>query len=165
MEFAFVMELGEGEQAVWSATLLNRWMLALGAALAVAGFAVGLLADWVLAIALLAASVVLLLFGAIRVSVDRGGLHVHYGVLGWPRSFVAIDRIEAATVVDVRPARWGGWGYRGSLKLARRAAVVVRRGPGLRLDLRGGRAFVVTIDEPETPAALLNAEVARLTAE
>ena len=45
----------------------------------------------------------------------------------------------------------------------RQAAVVLRKGPGLRLDLVGGRVFVVTVDGPEVPASLLNAEVARRT--
>jgi len=61
----------------------------------------------------------------------------------------------------VRPMKWGGWGYRGSLKLMNQAALVHRAGPGIRLDLDGGKIFVVTIDEPEQPVALLNAMVDR----
>ena len=57
---------------------------------------------------------------------------------------------------------WGGWGYRGSLALVKKAAIVLRAGPGLRLDLLNGRTFVVTIDDPQTPAALLSAETERL---
>jgi hypothetical protein len=57
--------------------------------------------------------------------------------------------------------QWGGWGYRGSLKLMKQAAVVLRAGPGLRLDMTGGRVFVVTIDDPGTAAALLNTEAGR----
>jgi hypothetical protein len=36
------------------------------------------------------------------------------------------------------------------------AAVVVRRGPALRLSLRDGKTFLVTVDDAETGAALLN---------
>ena len=43
-----------------------------------------------------------------------------------------------------------------------RAAVVLRAGPGLRLDLHDGKTFAITIDNPETPAQLLNAEASRL---
>ena len=43
-----------------------------------------------------------------------------------------------------------------------RAAVVLRAGPGIRLDLHDGRVFVVTIDDPDVPAQLLNAEASRL---
>ncbi len=66
-----------------------------------------------------------------------------------------------ASVIDVRPMQWGGWGYRGSLKLMRKAAVVHRAGPGIRLDLTDGRVFVVTLDNPEVPVALLNTEAGR----
>ena len=65
--------------------------------------------------------------------------------------------------IDVRPTEWGGWGYRGSPTLMKRAAVVLRAGPGIRLDLHDGKVFVVTIDNPEIPARLLNTEASRLT--
>ena len=42
------------------------------------------------------------------------------------------------------------------------AAVVHRAGPGIRLDLDDGKGFVVTVEDPETPAGLFNAEVNRL---
>ena len=38
------------------------------------------------------------------------------------------------------------------------AAVVHRAGPGIRLDLNDGRIFVVTVHDPEAPAALHGAE-------
>ena len=43
----------------------------------------------------------------------------------------------------------------------KRAAVVLRAGPGLRLDLKDGKIFAITIDNPETPAQLLNTETSR----
>ena len=46
----------------------------------------------------------------------------------------------------------------------KRAAVVLRAGPGIRLDLHDGKVFVVTIDDPDIPARLLNAEASRLEA-
>lgn len=46
----------------------------------------------------------------------------------------------------------------------RQAAIVHRAGPGIRLDLADGKVFVVTVDNPETPVALLNAKVNRLPA-
>ena len=36
------------------------------------------------------------------------------------------------------------------------AAVVLRRGPALRLALRDGKSFLVTVDDPATGAALLS---------
>ena len=64
-------------------------------------------------------------------------------------------------VIDVRPGEWGGWGYRGSVKVFGRAAVVLRAGTGIRVDLVGGRAFAVTVDDAETGARLLNDLAAR----
>jgi hypothetical protein len=43
----------------------------------------------------------------------------------------------------------GGWGYRGSLKLLRQAAVVTRGGDALDVRLTGKRRFIVTVDSPE----------------
>lgn len=37
-----------------------------------------------------------------------------------------------------------------------RAAVVLRRGPAVRLDLGDGRTFLVTVDDPENGAGVLN---------
>ena len=102
-------------------------------------------------------------FSRIRVTADRSGLQVLYGFFGWPRTSVPIHCIATAQAIDIRPADWGGWGYRGSLTLMKRAAVVLRAGPGIRLDLHDGKIFAVTIDDPENPVRLLNAEVSRLT--
>ena len=77
---------------------------------------------------------------------------------------VPLRRIATAQAIDIHPTDWGGWGYRGSLTLMKRAAVVLRAGPGIRLDLHDGEVFVVTIDDPDRPARLLNAEASRLTA-
>ncbi|MCE2527603.1 MAG: DUF1648 domain-containing protein [Actinomycetia bacterium] len=156
------MTLAPGERVFWSSTLTARWplplsMVPLAVALAVARF----VEPWVVLL-LLVAAVALASFGRIRVTADRSGLQVRYGFLGWPRTSVPIHRIANAQAIDVRPVEWGGWGYRGSLAVMRRAAVVLRAGPGLRLDLHNGKVFAVTIDDPDEPARLLNAEVARL---
>ena len=98
-------------------------------------------------------------FAVIRVVADSTGLQVAYGPFKFPRTRVTIDRIARASAIDVRPMRWGGWGYRGSLTVGRRAAVVVRGGPGLRLDLTNGKVFVVTIDDPQRAADVLNAAI------
>lgn len=68
------------------------------------------------------------------------------------------ERIERASAVHIDPARWFilgvGWGYRGSLTLFGRAAVILRTGPGLRLDLTDGKSFYITIDDPDTAAGV-----------
>jgi hypothetical protein len=88
------------------------------------------------------------------------GLRIGYGPIHLPRTHVPLDRMAVATAIDVRPMRWGGWGYRGSLRWFRQAAVVVRGGPGIRVDLRDGRVFVVTVTDAATGAAALNEAIA-----
>lgn len=101
------------------------------------------------------------LLSSVRVSAGQHGLRVRPGLVPWPAVVLPLDRIERVAAIDVRPLQWGGWGYRGSLRLLRRAAWVVRRGPGLRVDLRDGGVFVVTVDDPEGAAAVLNGLLAR----
>ena len=89
-------------------------------------------------------------------------LTVRHDFLGRPRTRVPIHRIATARAIEIRPSDWGGWGYRGNFTLMNRAAVVLRAGSGLRLDVYDGKIFAIAIDTPETPAQLLNAEACRL---
>jgi hypothetical protein len=95
--------------------------------------------------------------GSVRVSVGTNGVRVRPGILPLALVRLPLDRIQSAQAIDVRPMQWGGWGYRGSLRFATRAAWVVRGGPGLRVDLRDGSTFVVTVDDADHAAAALNA--------
>ena len=161
------MDLAPGERAFWTSTMSAGWPLLLGAAVLVVGVILAQLMEpsirlWI-SIALLLPGIAVITFSRIRVTADRSGLTVRYGFLGWPRTSVPLSRIATAQAIDVRPTEWGGWGYRGNLTLMNRAAVVLRAGPGIRLDLLDGKVFVVTIDDPDIPARLLNAEASRLT--
>ncbi|NNF63210.1 MAG: hypothetical protein HKN07_03050 [Acidimicrobiia bacterium] len=155
------MLLAEHEHAVWSARLHNRWLLVIGVCITIAGVVFALYIQWWTLLPMATSGLAVLTFASLRVRADGDGLHVSYGILPWPRTHIPVNQIETASVIDIRPMEWGGWGYRGSLKLMNQAAVVHRAGPGLRLDLKDGKVFAVTVDNPETPAALLNAEVAR----
>lgn len=90
---------------------------------------------------------------AFHMRVDASGLGV-VGLLGWPRVRVRAGDIATVEVVQVSPlGEFGGWGYRFSLGVT---GVVVRAGEGIRVTRRSnGRAFVVTVDDAETGAALL----------
>lgn len=57
---------------------------------------------------------------------------------------IGLDRIETAEAIEVDPHEWG-WGWR--LRSVRRHAVVIRKGEGLLVALRGGGEFVVTVDD------------------
>ncbi len=93
----------------------------------------------------------------ITVVVGGRGLSVGFGPFQWPKVRIPLDRIEHVSCIDVRPTQWGGWGYRGSLTVMRQAAVVLRGGSGIRLDLKGNKTFVVTVDDAEVGASVLEA--------
>jgi hypothetical protein len=65
--------------------------------------------------------------------------------------------IEGAYARNFSFAEMGGWGYRGSLRLMRRAALVTRRGNALELELSRRRRFIVTVDEPDEFVSALRA--------
>lgn len=155
------MDLTSGQHAVWAETVHGVVLERLGAALVVAGLILAWVVSWSLILPALAIGAATLALATLRVRADRTGLHVKYGFVPWPRTHLEVGDMLTATVIDVRPMQWGGWGYRGSLKLMNQAAVVHRAGPGIRIDLKGGKVFVVTVDDPETAVALLNAEIAR----
>lgn len=145
----------------WDSTLQVWWPLLISLPGLVAGGVIAQLVHLWFGIALMAAALAVAALCRIRVSADESGLKVSYGLFGWPRTSVPLDRMAEVQPIDVVPIEWGGWGYRGSLKLMKRAAVVLRAGPGLRIDLRDGKVFAVTVDDPHAPARLLNAEIAR----
>ena len=104
---------------------------------------------------------VYLAFGWIKVTVDVRGLQIRYGVLPRPVTSVPLDDIRRAERVDLAPFEWGGWGYRGSRKVFSRAAVVLRGGDAIKLQLTDGSEFAVTVDDAATGAALLSDLLAR----
>ncbi len=154
--------LGDQESATWTRRLRSPWFLlfaGIGVVFAIVGLFVGLIP---LVVVGLVTAIVNVEAHTIRVRVDRLGLRIAWGPFGVPATRITLDRIATASPIDVKPREWGGWGYRGSLRFWGRAAAVLRRGPGIRVDLRDGRTFAVTIDDADTAAALLNDYVARV---
>ena len=102
-------------------------------------------------------AIAILPFTQIKVTTGPNGLTINYGRFGWPQQNIPLDQIEHASVMDdLNPWKWGGWGYRGMLWLFRRAAVNLRRGPAIRLQLTRRRVFVVTVDQPALGVNVLN---------
>jgi hypothetical protein len=91
-----------------------------------------------------------------RVEVGAAGLAVQSGVFPFLHVRFPLEQIRQADAIDVNPWRWGGWGYRGSVRVFRRAAWILHKGEGIKLDLVGGGWFVVTVDDAATGAAELN---------
>ncbi len=81
---------------------------------------------------------------------DRGrGLEIVYG-FGLVRQRFQSGEILSAQAHSLSFLEMGGWGYRGSLRFLKYAALATRRGDALELSLSGRRRFVVTVDEPES---------------
>ena len=106
----------------------------------------------VVAFAFLVQLIAILLFLRVVVRVVQGesgrSLVVAYGPGGHIRQVFEPSEIESAEVRELSFTQMGGFGYRGSLRLLRRAALSTRRGDALELHLTRGRKFFVTVDDP-----------------
>jgi hypothetical protein len=161
------LPLAPGERAYWSGSAFNGGLVLLALFVMLEGGVLHLafsktpgMAEW--NVALHAFVVILFMFmWKVRVTLNERELTIHYGQLGWPRQRIPLDRILSAQTFELVPMEHGGWGYRGSLKLTKRAAVVVRSGLALRLELEGGKRLSITVDDAETAARLINGFVNR----
>jgi hypothetical protein len=103
-------------------------------------------------VALAALVSVIMIFSRVIVRVvqtsDGRALEVVYGPGGFVRQVFEPGEVEAAYARHLSFAQMGGWGYRGSLRLLRQAALVTRRGDALEVQLTRKRRFIVTVDEP-----------------
>ncbi len=91
----------------------------------------------VVAAVLIVAALVVVALARIRVLVDAEGLRVRGVLVPLPLRSIPLERILAVEALVVEPLDWGGWGYRG---LPGRFAIVLRRGPGIVVTTRRGRA-------------------------
>jgi hypothetical protein len=151
--------LGTGP-ALWQGRCRSRF-----AAPTATGFlaAAGLLAILVhpVWIILAAGGLCVLALVEIRVRIMPTALTITYsGPLRWPRTTIALRDVRAVEMIEVDPSRHGGWGYRGSLRLQRRAAVNLRRGPGVRLTLTNGARFVFTVEDATGAAEAIHRAIA-----
>lgn len=159
------MELGETEIGAWSRTVTASMFLwvTLGVVALTAVIYVPLLINGGLEVAgfglivMVAAALVCASFIRLRVSVDWRGLRV-VSLFGIPLKRIALAQVAVVEATEIRPMDWGGWGYR---VMPGRSAVVLRSGPGLVVTTAADKQFAITIDDPEQPAALLQALAAR----
>jgi hypothetical protein len=140
----------------WTGHASNRATLPIIAAIGIASIYLAAQGHLLLASLQVPVMIVLELLSTIQVTVDATGVTVRYGHGGWVRQRIDMERVGSASVTQLGAFSPYGWGYRGSLKLLKRAAVVVRAGTGLRLDLRDGRRFVVTVDDAQSASHLIN---------
>jgi hypothetical protein len=156
------IELKGEQRAVWLASAHNRWLWLLGVLPLLSALFTTRTSSTMGVVTSIAAIATLLLadaFSRVRVTVDRHGVRIRCGYLGLIRRSIALADITHAEVFQLAPMAHGGWGYRGSLWLMRRAAIVVRGGTALRLALASGKEFSVTVDHADDGASLINGMV------
>ncbi len=145
-----------GQHATWTVSVSTRWLRAIALCFVVFGAWL----QWVLTgpvgFVLVVIALPILVLASYRVTVDARGLRIGLGPFGTPTLRFPIEEILAAEAIDLRPSEWGGWGYRGSVKLIRRAALVSRAGEAIRLELTEARQFAVTCDDAVLGAGVLN---------
>lgn len=148
--------LRAGERAVWTGRAHSRWPFSTWLLVAVLGPGM-LYGDRIgqLLVAVVLVVVCLLGFTSVRVTVAARGVTVGYGVLRLRLTRIPLRRIASAEAVEQEKFGFP-FPFAGSLLVVGRASVVLRRGPALRLTLRDGRTFLVTVDDAATGAGLLN---------
>ncbi|GAB3466532.1 DUF1648 domain-containing protein [Actinophytocola sediminis] len=147
------MDLAPGERVSWSRPMSSPWLAALGVLLAVGGVLLGWSVGWGTGWLVVVAGLLVCLLSSAKVTVDRRGTTVAFTALGWPRTRVALDRTESAVAEHVSPAQFGGWGYR---IVPGASGFLLRSGTALVLTRTSGRRFVVTVDDAETAARVVN---------
>ncbi|MFJ6215936.1 hypothetical protein ACIQGZ_21760 [Streptomyces sp. NPDC092296] len=161
--------VGPAGPPLWIGSARNghQWLLAaVGAACLALGILVAVsvpdtdgTAAWVMTVAGCLAVGLLLLTGTlafvhVHVRIDREALEVRCGHVGLPRRRIPLRDVVDASFQPCTPMQWGGWGYR--YRQSHGAAVVVRKGPALVLELGGGRRFTVTVDDPEAAVRVIH---------
>ena len=151
-----MIELAPGTTPVWASRGRGPLLVIIGVALVVIAIVIWTVASVVLALV----AIPVFMFAEVRATIANKGVVVSMGWLGIPSWTVPLTTIEGADVEDVRPMAYGGWGYR--VRPGARA-VVVRSGPGLRIRRVDRPDLVITVDDPENGAGLINALIARRT--
>ncbi len=150
--------LGATERAMWVSTAHNDWMVLF--AVALGGVTAALLAvgpSWIAA-TIGVTAIACAAFARIRVQIDERNVRIAFGPWGFPRMRVPLARVREARAIELAPLSWG---YRGSLRIGGRAAIIVRRGEAVELRLDGGEILSITVDDAATGAGLVNDLVAR----
>jgi hypothetical protein len=146
--------LGADERVIWTATVRMRGADEVSAVATVLVAVAAVLAGQPVLLGFLLIPVLLVLLGRWRVTVDRTGLWAR-GLLGAPRTGVALGEVVRADVVPLHPMReFGGWGIRSDLK--GRYGLVLRAGDAIAVQRAGGGVFVATVDGADEAVALLN---------
>jgi hypothetical protein len=159
--------LGEGERATWiRSTAANpRVILGLvGILLVVTAVCVLVVVHsdgrvWPIVIIPILLIGVALTNLAWTVRIDDTGVRAR-SAIGIPTITIHLADIASADVLDVNSfTEYGGWGFRWGFN--GRMGVIVRSGEALEIRRLKGLSFVITIDDADSAAALINSLIAR----
>lgn len=142
-------------RTTWSGTATNQFLLLVAVLIAVSSVYLFIIDEKWWAFAQLAAAMTAEWVSYLRVEVDNKAVKIVYGRLGLIRQTIPLERISAVSVASAKPFRHGGWGYRGSLSLFKRATVITRAGSAIRLSLTGRRELVISVDDASTGASVI----------
>ncbi|MFF4799830.1 hypothetical protein ACFY1U_15630 [Streptomyces sp. NPDC001351] len=144
-----------GKRTVWYRSQFSSWMIAVGVVLAIALVVIAAIdAPYrTVSLVLLLAAAAFLVTGGIKVTVSSHGVTVASALVPFLRRRIPIERIVHASARWTRPLEVGGWGYRWKPGLS---AVSLREGDALWLELVRGTHFVITVDDAQTAAELVN---------
>lgn len=154
------MPLGDQESGAWSRTITSKVLLWLPVGLLVF---MGLIfipafmegdpsAIWISVVTMGLSAVVVAMIAHMQVTVDWRGLRIVSTLGHIQLKRIPLEQIVSVEVTEIRPAEWGGWGYR---VMPGRSAVVMGAGPGLIIATTAGKQFAVTVGDPGTAASLL----------
>jgi MFS family permease len=153
--------LRPGQRAFWSGRAANPAML--WTLLLVPGAIVLLSAGipWPTAvwIALVGIAVTAVSY-RLRATVGTTGVTIRFGLFGFPWRHIGLSDIREATVRELTTFGDGGLGLRVN-SVTGTTAYKVRGGPALALTLESGRTILVSVDDPETGAGLVNDLIAQ----
>lgn len=153
--------LHQSETAVWWGRARMTGVAFVAVVLSTVAVACAAVAAWIWVEASLAMlltgvavllAVLLAMFTSFAVRADMHGLTVTSGGRIIRMTVPASDIAGAAPIVVSGIAQFGGYGIRHAPGVT---AVVLRSGPALEVTRRSGRRFVVTVEDPAVPAALL----------
>ena len=148
--------LRPGQRAYWSDRAVNPAMLwALGLIpVAIALLPAGL--SWPMAIWLaLVGTFVTAVTYRLKATVDAQGVTIRFGLLGFPWRHIGLGSIREATTRELSTFGDTGLGLRFN-PVTGTTAYKVRGGPAMVLALESGRTVLVSVDDPETGAGLVN---------
>lgn len=151
------VDVAPGEAVVWTTRIAApAWLRLVLATVGAVGAAIAALVQLLVGVLVLVGAALALGLLSARVTVGPAGLRVRTGPLGVVRMTVATEDVVGVDAIDVDPLVHGGWGLRLMPGLR---AVVLRRGPGLRVVQRDGPVTIITLDGAPEAAGVLRAHV------